>query len=441
MASLQLDLPVPAGLPSTPERRSFTTHALTEGLPSPPATPDELRFPRTSGPTAHPPTVAIIGTGYVGKHLVGAFNRHYPVIAYDIKSESLPSALKTGTRYQLTTTTDPEILSQASIFLVSVPTVLQADLQSINTEPLETAVETLRMYAPPKSTVVVESSVAVGMTRSLFCSLTEEPYDMLVGMSPERVDPGRQIPAFESIPKIVSGLNHLALKSIIQIYSTVFEKVVPVSQPEVAEMTKLYENCQRMMCITLANEMADACYEIGIHHGEISKAAATKPFGYLPVTASPGIGGHCIPVNPWYLVSTSKSWPTLEFATRRSKLRPARLAQRLLENVSFQNPRILVVGFGFKPGQSLTTNSPGVDFALALYDLLSVRGRLFDIQYYDPLVPHGTAHGHIKRWTDWRKSSLECCFDVIAVLMRQDGIDWGVLERCDPDKVNIIYEC
>lgn len=439
MASLQLNLPE---LPSTPQGRSFTAPALTEGLPSPPVTPDELRFPR-SAPIEHP-TVAVIGTGYVGKHLVTAFNKHYPVIAYDLRSESLPDITPTGTRYQLTTTTDPAVLSRASIFLISVPTVLQDDLQSINTEPLEAAIQTLRLHAPENSTVVVESSVAVGMTRSLLSPLTKEPYNMLIGMSPERVDPGRQSPQFESIPKIVSGLDDASLKSIIRVYSRVFETLVPVSKPEVAEMTKLYENCQRMMCITLANEMADACYELGIDGREISTAAATKPFGYLPVCPGPGVGGHCIPVNPWYLINTSNSWPTLEFATRRTRLRPAMLAQRLLQNLDNRTPRILVVGFGFKPGQSLTTNSPGVEFALALEGFLSARGRLFDVQYYDPLVPEGTAHGkakHMKRWTDWRKSSLESCFDVIAVLMRQKGVDWGVLEMCEQDKIQIVYEC
>jgi nucleotide sugar dehydrogenase len=264
-------------------------------------------------------------------------------------------------------------------------------------------------------------------------------------MSPERVDPGRELPLYESIPKIISGLDDISLKSITQIYSPVFDTLVPVSHPEIAEMTKLYENCQRMMCFTLANEMADACHELGLSHHEVSRAAATKPFGFLPVTAGPGVGGHCVPVNPWYLLSTSKSWSSLEVATRKMRARPAMLADRLLQQMSnIRHPRILVVGFAFKPGESVTSNSPGVDYAVALVKRLSARGRLFDVQYYDPLVAEGSAHGDgrfIKRWTDWRKTHLEECFDAVVVLMKQREINWSVLDTCDKGKVQVVYEC
>lgn len=259
---------------------------------------------------------------------------------------------------------------------------------------------------------------------------------MRVGMSPERVDPGRTDPPFELIPKVISGLDNTALKSITEIYSCVFETLVPVPQPEVAELTKLYENCQRMMCITLANEMADACHELGINHHDVSKAASTKPFGFLPVTAGAGIGGHCIPINPWYLMSTSNAWTTLEAATKKTRSRPAVLAARLLRTLTLPNPRILVVGLAFKPGESLTTNSPGLAYAEALHRILTQRQRLFDLQYYDPLVKESV----IPRWADWRKTSLDRSFDVIVVLLRQKGVDWSVLERLDKT-VNVVYEC
>jgi len=415
-------------------RLTYVSPALTEGLPSPPATPSQENHRSILAPTL--PTVAVIGTGYVGKHLVSGFNKHYPVIAYDLRTQSLPEPSKTGTRYQLTTTTDPAVLSNASVFLVAVPTLLNEDCKGINIGPLEKTIETLKKYAPKNSVIVVESSVAVGMTRSLFSCLTKEPFNMRVGMSPERVDPGRTDPPFELIPKVISGLDNTALKSITEIYSCVFETLVPVPQPEVAELTKLYENCQRMMCITLANEMADACHELGINHHDVSKAASTKPFGFLPVTAGAGIGGHCIPINPWYLMSTSNAWTTLEAATKKTRSRPAVLAARLLRTLTLPNPRILVVGLAFKPGESLTTNSPGLAYAEALHRILTQRQRLFDLQYYDPLVKESV----IPRWADWRKTSLDRSFDVIVVLLRQKGVDWSVLERLDKT-VNVVYEC
>jgi len=416
-----------------------TFAALTDGLLSPPTTPTRLESPE---PHLGLPTVAVIGTGYVGKHLVSAFNKRYPVIAYDLKPESLPQPSNKGTRFQLTTTTDPSMLASASVFLISVPTLLNNDRKTINTSPLEKTVQNLKTYAPKHSVVVVESSVAVGMTRSLFSDLTLEPYNMLVGMSPERVDPGRTDPPFESIPKIISGLDKRALNSITEIYKRVFDHLVPVTKTEVAELTKLYENSQRLMCITFANEMADACHEIGIDHHEVSKAASTKPFGFLPISAGAGVGGHCLPVNPWYLISTSKVWSTLEFATTKTQSRPAMLASRLLRHLTLTNPRILVVGLAFKPGQSLTTNSPGVAYATALHHILTLRGRLFDLQYYDPLVDEEISDvGGIRRWTEWRKTRLDESFDVIVVTMKQKGIDYAVLDSLEKSRVKVVYEC
>jgi UDP-N-acetyl-D-mannosaminuronate dehydrogenase len=135
-------------------------------------------------------------------------------------------------------------------------------------------------HARPVSTVVIESSVAVGMTRSLVGPLMSTK-GLKGGMSPERVDPGRVSPAFEDIPKIVSGLDAASLASISQLCK-VFKNMVTVSSVEVAEMTKLYEDCQRMVYAAYANEMADACAAIGIDAFEVSSAAASKPFDYLP---------------------------------------------------------------------------------------------------------------------------------------------------------------
>jgi len=139
-------------------------------------------------------------------------------------------------------------------------------------------------------------------------------------------------PPARSIPKVVSGLDDCvpgSLDRIARLYGKVFDQVVKVSRPEVAEMTKLYENCQRMMAIAYANEMADACIPHGIDPFEVASAAATKPFGYLPITPSLGVGGHCIPVNPFYLFSNC-DFPLLRAATEKMLNRPAAKDQRLL---------------------------------------------------------------------------------------------------------------
>lgn len=206
------------------------------------------------------------------------------------------------------------------------------------------------------------------------------------------MDPGRIVPPLQSISKIISGLEDLApssLDSIQRLYAPVFDNLIPVSSPEVAEMTNLYENCQRMMCIAYANEMADACHSLPtpIDPFEVSRAAATKPFGYLPFSPSAGVGGHCIPVNPHYLFSTS-DFPLLRHATETMARRPSAMADRamdkLLQTKSMQSQRranLLVVGIAFKPGQGVLSNSPGVQIINHLLDRWDAY-----VSFADPLV-------------------------------------------------------
>lgn len=237
-------------------------------------------------------TVAVIGAGYVGLHLIKAFSRSYRVIAYDINTDRLAELPSHGVHQDVLRTSCPEHLRTAQYFLIAVPTGLNHD-NSINVGPLKAAVQLISDYACDGATVVIESSVAVGMTRQLLGPMMKVR-GFRGGMSPERVDPGRSFPPFEMIPKVISGLNDItkgSVESIKALYSTIFHTVVPVTRPEVAEMTKLYENCQRMINIAYANEMADACSDLGIDPLEVSRTAATKPFGYQAYTPGLGVGG------------------------------------------------------------------------------------------------------------------------------------------------------
>ncbi|PHH91652.1 hypothetical protein CDD83_10805 [Cordyceps sp. RAO-2017] len=249
----------------------------------------------------------------------------------------------------------------------------------------------------------------------------------------QRVDPGRTEPAAFAIPKVVSGLDDVvpgSLESVVRLYATAFDRIVPVSRPEVAEMTKLYENCQRMMCIAYANEMADACRPHGIDPYEVCAAAATKPFGYMPFAPGVGVGGHCIPVNPHYLLSNN-DFPLLEAATERMRRRPAVIAQRALDGLAGgpapagggRLPRVLVVGIGFKPGQAHLANSPGLELAKNL--LLSGRAH---VAWIDPLVaPEAVPQIPRLDVGDWRAEALELRFELVIVAFRPLGLDLGVL--------------
>ncbi|KAJ4311247.1 hypothetical protein N0V94_008038 [Neodidymelliopsis sp. IMI 364377] len=384
--------------------------------------------------------VAVIGVGYVGTHLVEAFADHYRVIAFDLSEKRLAEVSKQLISLPILFTSNAKDISDATHVLISVPTILKED-KSIDTAYLRSAIETVERYVKPGSTVVVESSVAVGMTRELVGPLMLSR-NLKVGMSPERVDPGRTFPAFQEIPKIVSGLDAASLESISNLYGRVFSQLLPVSSPEVAEMTKLYENCQRMVCAAYANEMADACSIIGINAFEVSNAAASKPFGYLPFRPGPGIGGHCIPVNPYYLLSNC-TMPLLEQATKMSWQRPADVATRFVtslihEKSSPQQPaidpsqlRLLVVGVGFKRGQNVMSNSPG---AAMIHTLKSSYG--CHVEFADPLV--GTdlynAVPKLDTTTNWNSEHLSS-YDGIIVSVNQEGLDMSVFERIQGVKV------
>jgi nucleotide sugar dehydrogenase len=218
----------------------------------------------------------------------------------------------------------------------------------------------------------------------------------------------------------------------------VFQNLVPVSKPEVAEMTKLYENTQRMMCIAYVNEMSDACRQLSlasqtgkgtaieIDPWEVANAAATKPFGYMPYYPSLGVGGHCIPVNPYYLLAGAE-FPLLETCTKRMEDRPARMGDQLMETLtpkSNKRASILVVGMGFKKGQSVLSHSPGKALAVHLLSTYDVH-----VEFADPLVEQ-KAISFIPRFEDasWNEETLEK-FDAIVVAVDQPGYDYELLDR------------
>lgn len=385
------------------------------------------------------PLVAVIGVGYVGEHLTDVFSRCFNVLGYDVSETRVKHlSAKYAENNKVRITSKAEDLSEASHFLISVPTLLQAD-KTVDTSYLRSALATVEKQAAPGSTVVIESSVAVGMTRELLGPLAKRK-GLFAGMSPERVDPGRTDPPAYAIPKIISGLDDVvpgSLDSISKLYSVAFYKVVTVSKPEVAEMTKLYENCQRMMCIAYANEMANACIPIGIDPYEVCNAASTKPFGYMPYSPGLGVGGHCIPVNPYYLLSNS-AFPLLEAASERMYARPAEIGERLLDELYSKRtgqglPRVLVVGMGFKRGQSHLVNSPGLELAKYL-----VKSEKASVSFADPLVSQ-EALPQITRLDEanWTAEHLEENFDMIAVAFKQEGLDFGVLNKLSSVQVQM----
>lgn len=396
---------------------------------------DQAQVPRIEITRDEDVVVCIIGVGYVGKELLEGFGRVFTSIGFDVSQNRLDFIAPEFADFEkVTLTSDVAQLAKGTHYLIAVPTNLHKD-HSVNATHLLSAISMVATYARPGATVVIESSVSVGMTRAF---LSQYAGTLKCGMSPERVDPGRASPTLIEIPKVISGLDQESLVAIHDVYSKVFQKVVPVSKPEVAEMTKLYENCYRMVNIAYVNEIADACKKHGIEANEVIDAAATKPFGFQPFRPGLGVGGHCIPVNPYYLF-VNNELPVLEFASTRMWARPARLAQDLYNDTlaarkAFSSEkaddgplRVLVIGVGFKPGQNVISCSPGLAYAQAMNDIGSK-----DLSFYDPLVPQSDVPWMRRlKQQEFTSEQLSRSFDIIAVCMKQTGVDWTQLERLE----------
>lgn len=371
-------------------------------------------------------TIGIIGVGFIGEHLMNAFSRmeDYTIIAYDISQKRINQLDNMYKKSNVQFTNNGLLLTHCDCFLVCVPTNVvdnQPDLAN-----LIQAKRLLKSVAKKGSTIVIESSVYVGATRELFSEFRES--NVFVGFSPERVDPGRISPKTYEIPKIISGLDAESLMSINKFYSPVFNHLIEVSSTETAEMCKLYENCFRLINIAYVNEISDVCAKKGINTQEMISASATKPFGFMPFYPGLGVGGHCIPNNPYYLMNKNEEmFPMVNQSIKLMENRPIIKAKELVDHYYFNS--VLVVGVGFKPGESLIVNSPG--FALAK-ELEMYEKSVFCL---DPLVEQ--EESRTQRFSGLQfipnnkitSDFLQAQFDLVVISCKQHFIDFEAIEE------------
>ncbi|MDO8687569.1 MAG: nucleotide sugar dehydrogenase, partial [Dehalococcoidales bacterium] len=277
--------------------------------------------------------IGIIGLGYVGLPLAVAFSQSgLRVIGFDIQqkrvdavnngqsyiadvsSGSLSTTVTTG---RLQATTEQSRLQEVAAVCICVPTPLtktkEPDLSYVRHES-----EELSRYLQPEQLVVLESTTYPGTTRELMLPILERSglkagQDFYLAYSPERVDPGNREHNIRNTPKIVGGIDAASTKLAELLYRQIADVVLPVSSSEVAEMTKVFENVFRSVNIALVNELAQLCDKMGISVWEVIDAASSKPFGYMPFYPGPGVGGHCIPLDPYYLANKASEY---DFQTR-----------------------------------------------------------------------------------------------------------------------------
>jgi UDP-N-acetyl-D-glucosamine dehydrogenase len=389
--------------------------------------------------------VAIVGAGYVGVPLAQVFaqagtsvllvdrdaervellNRGESYIE-DVPSEVLKPLVEAGT---VRATTDYDELRDCDAILIALPTPLSKQREpdlSIVTGAADEIAKRLR----PGHLVVLESTTYPGTTREevlprLEASGLRVGDDFNLAFSPERVDPGRTDWTTQNVPKVVGGVTDACTERAAELYGNAVESVHRVSSPEAAELTKLLENIFRSVNIALVNELAQLCERMGIDVWEVVDAAATKPFGFMSFKPGPGLGGHCIPIDPFYLTWKAREYDFytefIELAGKVNENMPyycrSLISQALNhgKGVSLSRAKVLVLGVAYKPNIGDMRESP----ALKLIELLLAAGTA--VSYHDPHVPELPEY-------DLRSMPLDpAAYDAIAIVTDHSGIDYEQL--------------
>lgn len=354
--------------------------------------------------------VVVVGQGYVGLPLaMRAVEVGYSVVGLDldtnrtsalqrgdsyvedISNDTLRAALESG-RYRASS--DYADAASFHVAVITVPTPLRETLPDLSY--IESAAASLSEHLRPRATVVLESTTYPGTTEELLVPILERGSgltagkDFLVGYSPERIDPGNKTHTFVNTPKVVSGIDPSSLRMVEDFYSSLVERTVPVSTPKEAELTKLLENTFRHVNIALVNELAMFAHQLGVNVWEAIDAAATKPFGFMKFTPGPGVGGHCLPVDPSYLSwqvrrTLGQSFRFVELANEVNDHMPAYVVQRVIEVLNRESKPlngsvILLSGVAYKRNSSDSREAP----SLRIIDLL--RGYGASVIATDPLV-------------------------------------------------------
>ncbi len=320
----------------------------------------------------------------------------------------------------------------AEVFVVCVNTPLRDGSPDLSY--VQSAGESVAKVLSEGALVVLESTTYPGTTEELLGPLLEETSGLVAGRdfalahSPERIDPGNREWGMRNTPKIVGGLAPESTELAAAFYGRVCDNVVPVTSPRTAEITKLFENTYREVNIALANEMAIVCNDFDIDPWEVLRAAATKPFGFTPFRPGPGVGGHCIPVDPQYLAwrvrgKVGRQFRLLETASDVNQRMPSYVAQRAAEILNeerkaLRDARILLLGVSYKGGSGDVRESP----ALRVADRLVASGA--DLSYHDPYVPNATIDGVVFDSVPLDDQTLESA-DLVIVLTDHPDIDYS----------------
>jgi UDP-N-acetyl-D-glucosamine dehydrogenase len=394
-------------------------------------------------------TVAIIGLGYVGLPLAVEFAKGgFKVIGYDVSERVCRSLMEGRSHIQdvpsadvaklvrqglFEATTDESRLKEADAISIAVPTPL-VKTRDPDMSYVIAAADAVCRTAHKGLLVVLESTTYPGTTREVLLPALSKlgltvGDDVFLAFSPERVDPGNPKYHTKNTPKVVGGITPACTELATALYAAVIDTVVPVTTTEAAELVKLLENTFRSVNIGLVNEMAIVCDKLGVDVWEVIDAAATKPFGFMKFTPGPGIGGHCIPLDPHYLAWKMR---TLNYKTRFIDLASeinsqmpayvvAKVAQALNEERKPVNgSRVLVVGVAYKPDIDDIRESPALD----VMRLLEADGA--EVVFHDPFIASYREDGHSRSGVELTEAELERA-DAVVIVTNHRAIDYQML--------------
>ncbi len=382
--------------------------------------------------------IAILGLGYVGLPLavvfgeagfkvtgidpdirkVDSLNKGVSYIP-DVKTEAIAALVKSG---NLTATTDFSVLKEMDAVSICVPTPLRKTGDP-DMSYIMSATEELAKYVHKNMVVVLESTTYPGTTREILLPMLTGKNNLKVGedlflaFSPERVDPGREDWTTINTPKVIGGITAACSEVAEAWYSGAIQTIFPVSSAEAAEMAKLLENTFRMINIGMVNELAIMCERLGVDVWEVIDAAATKPFGFMKFTPGPGLGGHCIPIDPLYLSWKMKAFNYnarfIELASEINTNMPRYVVGRVLEAMNergktLKGSKVLVLGAAYKPDIDDMRESPALD----VIGLLQKKGA--QVEYHDPYIPH--IH---HEYDGWEMNSVK---DMMKAVRESDAV-------------------
>ena len=393
--------------------------------------------------------IGVVGLGYVGLPLAVEFAKSgFPVLGYDISeplverlrrgeshiqdgpSEDLAEVLRLG---RLDVSADETRLADLDAVSIAVPTPL-VKTRDPDMSYVQAAASAVARHAHPGLLVVLESTTYPGTTRELMQPKMEAlglrvGHDVFLAFSPERVDPGNPIYHTKNTPKVVGGITPACTELATALYASCVDRVVPVSSTETAELVKLLENTFRSVNIAMVNEMAIICDKLGVDVWEVIEAAATKPFGFMKFTPGPGIGGHCIPLDPHYLAWKMRTlnYKTrfIELASEINSAMPEFVVTKVMralndDRKSLRGSRVLVVGVAYKRNIDDIRESPALD----VIRLLEVGGA--SVVYHDPHIPEFREDGRRRVSIELTPAELREA-DAVVIVTDHDGIDYQAI--------------